>query len=301
MKGPVSAGLAAGAVGAARRSDVVLAANAPFGVMAMGLLAARMTGRPLALLPFLHLRDAYHHRRALREILSRADRVLCLSRTTAAFVERTWGTQTALVGGGIDPAEYADADVDGRAFRQLHGLGERPLVVTVARKTPSKGYLMTCEAVAELNRRGLRCEHVLIGPDEDGRPIPSDGGRHLGSLPRAQVLSALAACDVFTLPSLYESFGLAYLEAWMLSKPVIGHSLCDPARELIESGHDGLLVSNVREMADGIASLLADPARRHAFGRHGRRKTLEAHTWPHVVDRARRALADLTRTAGAAS
>jgi glycosyltransferase involved in cell wall biosynthesis len=271
----------------------VLATNDHFVTMAQGLLVGRMARRPVVLLPFLHLRDAAHHRWTLRHVLSRADRVLCLSHSSCRLMERLWGTRARFLGGGVDPQEFAGKDIDARAFRATHRLGTSPLVVTVARKTPSKGYHLTCDAVRTLRERGIPCEHVLVGPDEDGLPVDPAGGRAIGARPRNEVLSALAAADVFSLPSVYESFGLAYLEAWMMEKPVVGHRLCDPAAELIEEGRDGLLVTDVRSTVDALESLLADPARRAAFGAHGRRKTLEQCTWPHVVARALEVFAEL--------
>jgi glycosyltransferase involved in cell wall biosynthesis len=226
-------------------------------------------------------------------VLARADRVLCLSHSSCRLTERLWGTRARYLGGGIDPDEFDPACIDAPGFRAAHGLGDAPLVVTVARKTPSKGYQTTCEAVRALRDRGVACEHVLVGPDEDGLPVDPAGGRVLGVLPRPAVLSALAAADVFTLPSVHESFGLAYLEAWMVGAPVVAHRLCDPAAELIDEGRDGLLVRDGREMVEALGALLADPARRRAFGEHGRRKTLAHFTWPHVVSRALDVLAEV--------
>ena len=296
LKGPMSPGLLATATRMARRSDLVLATNAPFAAMAIGLLAGRLARRPVVLLPFLHLRDPYHHRRGLRHVLSRADRVLCLSRTTREFIEATWGAKARYVGGGIDPTEFVDPVIASEAFRERHGLGTRPVVLTVARKTPSKGYLLTCEAVRVLRQRGLPCEHVLIGPDEDRRPVERDGVRYLGCLSRPEVLSGLAACDIFALPSLYESFGLAYLEAWMFGKPVIGHRLCAPARELIEPGRDGVLVGNVAELVQALEALLSDPPRRRIMGEQGRTKTVNGYTWKHVVERTLAVFSEFDRT-----
>jgi len=293
LKGPASPSLVAAATKAARRADLVLATNAPFVTMAQGLLVGRMARRPVVLLPFLHLRDAAHHRWTLRHVLSRADRVLCLSHSSCRLMERLWGTRARFLGGGVDPQEFTGKDIDAGAFRAAHQLGTSPLVVTVARKTPSKGYRLTCDAVRTLRERGIPCEHVLVGPDEDGLPVDPAGGRVIGARPRNEVLSALAAADVFSLPSVYESFGLAYLEAWMMEKPVVGHRLCDPAAELIEEGRDGLLVTDVRSTVNALETLLSDPARRAAFGAHGRRKTLEQCTWPHVVARALEVFAEL--------
>jgi glycosyltransferase involved in cell wall biosynthesis len=286
LKGPLSAGLLRCALGAARGSDVVLATNAPFMTLAYGWLAGRLARKPVLMMPFFHLRDPYHHRPWLRGLLSRADRVLCLSGAMKAFVERSWGGRAALLGGGVDVSELEDPSVEGARFRATYGLGDVPLVLSVARKVPSKGYKIIIEAVRELRGRGIRCEFVLIGPDEDGVRIEPGAAVYLGSRPRAEVLDALDACDVFVLPSLFESFGIAYLEAWLRGKPVVGHVHADAVRELIEPDVDGYLVSGAPDLAAALERLLRDAALRRRLGERGRAKVRESFTWERVVSRA---------------
>src|ERR671939_15570 len=53
--------------------------------------------------------------------------------------------------------------------------------------------------------------------------------------------AALDACSVYAMPSLHETFGIGYLEAWLHGKPVLGGDI-PPLREVITHGVDGLLV-----------------------------------------------------------
>lgn len=64
--------------------------------------------------------------------------------------------------------------------------------------------------------------------------------RFLGSLSRTQVRDAMAAAEVFVLPSHYETFGVVVVEALALGKPVIA-TRCGGPESIIESG-DGVLV-----------------------------------------------------------
>lgn len=285
LKGPVSARLAASALCRARRADVVLASNAPFSLLPLGLGVARLVGKPFAALPFFHLRDPYHHRPAIRLALAKADRVLCLSDAMARFVEARLGGRAAVVGAGIDPCELSSPEISGERFRARHGLGDEPVVLTLARKTPSKGYATVARAVRRLRERGVRCRWVFIGPDEDGIPIPPEDGLYLGQLPRAEVLDALDACDVLALTSVFESFGIVYVEAWMRGKPVVGDSRADSVALLVESGVDGELVRDEEGLVEALGALLGDAARRRELGESGRRKALARYTWDAVVGR----------------
>jgi glycosyltransferase involved in cell wall biosynthesis len=94
---------------------------------------------------------------------------------------------------------------------------------------------------------------------------------------------ALAACDVFCLPSTQESFGGVFTEAWSLGKPVIGVDI--PAvRALIGDGEDGLLVAPQPEaLAERLVHLLDHPQTRATLGEAGRRKVKARYNWPRLA------------------
>ena len=84
----------------------------------------------------------------------------------------------------------------------------------------------------------------------------------LGPIPSAS--QVLAQLDVFLLPSEYESFGLAALEAMACEVPVVATNT-GGLPEVVEHGKNGLLcdVGDYRCMAASIVQLLRD-AERHA-------------------------------------
>lgn len=86
---------------------------------------------------------------------------------------------------------------------------------------------------------------------------------------------------MFALPSIAESFGIVYLEAWLCEKPVIGAVQC-----VIEDGQDGFLVDphGTGELSEAILRLIGDPDLCRRFGRRGREKTLASFTWSEVTD-----------------
>jgi phosphatidylinositol alpha-1,6-mannosyltransferase len=57
------------------------------------------------------------------------------------------------------------------------------------------------------------------------------------------------------------------------------------AREALVDGETGTLVDgrNVRQVADAVADLLADPDRARAMGAAGRTRVERAHTWPAIA------------------
>ncbi len=86
-------------------------------------------------------------------------------------------------------------------------------------------------------------------------------------------------CDLFVAPSLYESFGLIYLEAMNYAKPVIGCRAGGIA-EVVDDGVTGLLVEPdaAAPLSEAILSLLRAPQQLHDMGLAGRQRLLEKFT-----------------------
>jgi glycosyltransferase involved in cell wall biosynthesis len=103
-----------------------------------------------------------------------------------------------------------------------------------------------------------------------------------------------AACDIFTYPSAYESFGLTLLEAWAAGRPVVACGEGAPG-SIVLPGEDGLLVKyrEPSSLTQALETLLEAPERRRAMGRAGQRKVLLEYTWDVVVDRFRATYDDL--------
>lgn len=103
--------------------------------------------------------------------------------------------------------------------------------------------------------------------------------------PVREVAKVLAQLDLFLLPSEYESFGLAALEAMACGVPVV----CSEAGgipEVVEHDVSGLLckVGDYRCMAESAVCLLKNPARRHAMRAAARRQAVERFPCEGVLE-----------------
>jgi len=108
---------------------------------------------------------------------------------------------------------------------------------------------------------------LLVAGDGSRRGLPArEGVRFLGGQNRAQVDDLLAAADAFVLPTLYEPFSNACLEALAAGLPVITTS-ANGFAEIIEPGVEGEVLEpgDVPALREALARW-SDPARRVAIG-----------------------------------
>ncbi len=120
-------------------------------------------------------------------------------------------------------------------------------------------------AIAVVNAMKIPVTLLVAGRGES-RGLPSSNRvRFLGALPGEKLRAVLAAADVFVLPTIYDPFSNACLEALAAGLPVIT-TTANGFAEIIESGVDGDAVApgDTRALATALASW-ADPARRDAI------------------------------------
>jgi L-malate glycosyltransferase len=101
-----------------------------------------------------------------------------------------------------------------------------------------------------------------------------------------QVVPLLSIADLFLLPSLQESFGLAALEAMACGVPVVA-SRVGGLTEVIEHGRTGFLhdLDDLDGMANSGVALLTDPALHAAIAEQGRRVVSERFCADLIVPR----------------
>jgi glycosyltransferase involved in cell wall biosynthesis len=188
---------------------------------------------------------------------------------------------------------------EGKAFRAAHGIpASAPLVLYIGRKERYKGYIHLLDAAELVWIRHPDARFVFIGMPGFYSSFVDEFARYdderIVDIERAsskERSAALDACDVFAMPSLHETFGIGYLEAWLHERPVVGGDI-PPLREVIAHERDGLVVrQRAADVAAAIVRLLDDPGLRTAMGRAGAAKLAERWDWERVMDRVEAAYA----------
>jgi glycosyltransferase involved in cell wall biosynthesis len=158
--------------------------------------------------------------------------------------------------------------------------GEPQTVLTVARLHEQKGLEVVVHAARELP--GVR---FLIAGEGPERPSLERLTRSLGVEERVVLLghrdditALLGDADLFVLPSRYEGFPLALLEAMASGVAVVASDI-PGITELVTDDSRGLLVApgDVSGFTRAIGELLGHDARRAALGRAARQLVEERY------------------------
>ena len=282
-----AAALALASVLREMRPDVVHLHD-PHAVSA-GMLARRLAGpRPLVATRRVDF--------ALRGFLSRrkyaaCDRVIAVSEAIAGVLRR----------GGIAPERLRvvyegvpdrPAQTGGReALRELGIPEDAPVVGNVAALTGHKDQATLLAAAARVGVRMPEVRFLIVGQGELRGRLEARS-RELGLERRcifagfrADLDRLIPAFTVFCLSSHMEGLGTSLLDAMAFGVPVVAAS-AGGIPEAVTDGLTGRLVPprDPDALAAALVDVLADPARRAAWGRAGRQRFEERFTADRMVE-----------------
>lgn len=174
-----------------------------------------------------------------------------------------------------------------------------PLVLFVGRLEKRKGIMDLFEAIPLVLKEFPQATFWIAGSDNSDNDgfaqthrltypqyfqkkyhASADRVRFLGYIPDHKLDDLYRVCDLFVAPSLYESFGLIFLEAMNHARPVVGCRVGGPA-EIVANGETGLLEppESPAELAAAIIKLLGEPNTRRQMGLAGRQRLLNHFTY----------------------
>jgi starch synthase len=171
------------------------------------------------------------------------------------------------------------------------GARREPRILFVGKDHKRKGSAVLLQAFEIVRRELPLAELHLVGGVNIGADHPGVISHGFVSCStaagRGQFDHLFATASVFCLPSRYEPFGIAFVEAMRAGLPCVGsRSWAMP--EIIDEGKTGWLVDDgsVEELAAVLIAALRDPAACAAMGALGRVRSLERFTWEHTGTRA---------------
>ena len=181
----------------------------------------------------------------------------------------------------------------------LKRTSDKLTVLYVGRLEKRKGILDLFQAIPLLLKEVPNATFIIAGSDNSphdgfqrrtGMDYPTYFKQKYGQLlPHVTFMGRVSdetlhelyqSCDLFVAPSLYESFGLIYIEAMNYAKPVIG-CRAGGIPEVIDDGVTGLLVDPEapKALAEAMVSLLKSPRKLYELGMAGRQQLLSKFTY----------------------
>ncbi len=202
-------------------------------------------------------------------------------------------SQYTVIRSGIELAKFKSARVDLDSKRQELGLRpSMPVVAMVACFKPQKGPLDFVEVAGMVSVDFSEVQFLLVGDGVLRRRI-EERIKRLGLEDkvalagwRRDIPEIMATIDILVLTSLWEGLPRVILEAMGSAKPVVATDV-GGNREVVIDGETGFLVpaDDPSVMAQGVLSLLRDPARAATMGKDGRERLSQEFDIKFMVEK----------------
>lgn len=223
--------------------------------------------------------------KVLQQVFSAANRVISPSPRLAQALGRAFGIESVIIGYGVDQNEACLRPRDNELQRRYD---RRRLLLSVSRLIPSKGIDLNLMALKQLIQEYPDLIYLIVGEGHARQALErlvrelnlTDHVEFIGQLPHEQVMEYISVCDVFTLPSWQETFGLVYVEAMAHGKPAIGVQ-GQGVDGIVTHRETGMLAKpqDVGSLVEALDFLLSHPEEARVMGKRARKLVLENYTW----------------------
>jgi len=223
-----------------------------------------------------------------------ADRVIAVSEYLRRVLKNDFGARNIVViPNGVD-TEFYNPKVSGDEMRRKLKLESSPTVLYVGRVVPHKGLQYLVRAAPLVLRELPETKFVITGEEkEDGQEIKKlvdkmgvgNSVTFTGYVPEEDLPRIYAACDVFCSPSLWEGFGMPFIEASACGKPCVGFRT-RAVPEVIKDYSTGILVEpgNVKQLAEALSTILSDKGLAKRMGAKAAERVEKYYSWERIVD-----------------
>lgn len=226
-------------------------------------------------------------------LMRRSYRFIACSQDIASLFEEVTGETAPVIYNAVDTTPFTQSGAVNGQLRAELGIGDDALIVgSVARLTYQKNPQCLVRAASRVVAAHPEAHFVLVGDGalydevvELRSACRLESNLHLLG-ERHDVPEILPQFDIFALPTRWEGFSRAILEAMVCAKPVVTTDVMG-AREPVVDGETGFLVKGDEDeaLAERIAVLIQDTELRHRMGEAGRRRVEREFTLTTLINR----------------
>ncbi len=200
--------------------------------------------------------------------------------------------------GGVDLDEFKEM-----GFIDRYNLKGKRVILTVARLDDYKGIDKVLNALPRVLKEVPETFYLVVGDGPDKKRLNDlvaslgliDRVKFTGEVSHEEAIRHMNSCEIFimtTRPIIprgeVEGFGIVFVEAGALGKPVIG-GVSGGTVEAIVDGVTGLLVNpeKTEDIASALLKLLKDPDYARQLGENGRKRVEKELNWSVLGRRAK--------------
>lgn len=182
---------------------------------------------------------------------------------------------------------------NGTVIREKYHIKDNELLVlTVQRLHPRKAVQYFLKVISKISKSEDRMRFMIVGDGPEKLKLMKlsrmlkieDKLIFTGFVPDSTLPSYYAACDIFTLHTLYEGLGVVLLEAIASGKPVVT-TIAGGTTDIIQDGVNGLLVKprDIEAFTNAVLILANNKDLRTKMGERGRKMAVDKFDWEKIA------------------
>ena len=194
--------------------------------------------------------------------IKNADRIVSVSNFARKNLKSCTGFDSDVIYNKIDDTRFNNA-INPSVIRKELNLENSPVILTVGRIVPQKGFHMLIQAFDIIQKEIPNAKLVIVGKftfDDYGKKLKemsSDSVIFTGPISKEEIPFYYAMCNLYATCSLWENHNIPVLEAQGCGKPVIAFDIDSFVEEVDENG---ILVEkgNVEKFAEACIKKLSE-------------------------------------------
>lgn len=228
-------------------------------------------------------------REVVKMILDNATNVVVVSNKLKIIaqdiIQKDRVDRVNLIPNGVNPDLIASSNPETDLINRYSG---RRIILSVSSLVITKGVDLNLKAITKLKKFFPDLLYLIIGSGSERQYLEKmavalgliDHVKFLGALNNNEVIKYMKMCEVFSLPSWKEGFGVVYLEAMACGRPVIacrGEGIDGVLKNL----DNGLLVNpkDEKSLYDALYFLLSNNEKSRQISNNGRMLVLGNYSW----------------------
>jgi len=226
---------------------------------------------------------------SLKKVFMTADKIISPSPRLNKQLFDQFKIKSNTIGYGIDPKNIFMGD-NNIKFKYKDNF----ILLSVSRLIKTKGIDLNLYALKKLITRYNNLFYLVIGDGparQELECLVNDLGlkghiKFIGQQPHNRVMEYMSICEIFTMPSWQETFGLVYIEAMAHGKPVIGVK-GQGIDGIVEHKKNGMLVEpkDVDSLVKGMEYLINHPQEAKKMGERAKELVFENYTWEQNAEK----------------